>query len=122
MTQPTPGRVPAGRDRELDAKLDVVLFGHGLLGKDTMRHDRLEYPHYSTTGDGMLLVLEKMRERGFRFTLETRNPVRSDLAWKPWAQFHRYKDGVPMVIQSAEADTLPRAVALAALAALEVSA
>jgi hypothetical protein len=68
-------------------------------------------PAYSTTGDGLLLVIEKMRERGFDFHADC-----NTLGWD--VQFFNDDVGTP---HSVDGDvSLPRAVCLAALRALWV--
>lgn len=66
-------------------------------------------PHYSTTGDGMLMVVEAMRERGFHWSVDTKPPM--------WTAFFKGDDPVYMW-----GDTLLHAVALAALTALDQEA
>ncbi len=100
--------------RQLDARLDVVLFGHGMIGAHTMRHDRLEYPHYSTTGDGMTLVLNEMvLEDPYLFYSLSREYNKNNEI-KVRARFMGAKGS-----GEGEADALPRAVALAALTTAE---
>ncbi len=94
--------------RELDAALAERLFGKKHDGWDCYLDD------YSTTGDGMLLVLDAMQERPRVSNI--------DIAWD------RGNDGqwgvtfwdsqVTRSLGCAVSKTLPRAVALAALAAL----
>lgn len=67
-----------------------------------------KFSWWSSTGDGMILVLEAMRERGL--------VVKIHAIHAGWAAYFR-RDSDPWAVRSA--DTLPRAVALAAKKALE---
>lgn len=89
-----------------------------------------EVPSPTSTGDGMLLVLEAMRERGWYGSASFIAPI---YGGECMAQFSRHnphegyaEDGRPCVIAndivSVTAPSLPRAVALAAKTALEASA
>ena len=94
--------------RELDVALAERLFGWrryrpGWRARNNKYWE--DVPHYSTTGDGMLLVLEAMGERGHGFNIYGR----------AGQAYGCYFDEVE-VSGSGNADTLPRAVALAALA------
>lgn len=71
-----------------------------------------EIPAYSTTGDGLLAVVEKMRERGFWVSLTTRRIAGDDFLAKVW-NFD--------VERTAEDPSAPRAVAISALRALGVT-
>jgi hypothetical protein len=103
-------------DRELDAALEKRLFGW--QGRKVPGEGGWTFPHYSTTGDGMLKVLEAMRERSRSIRLHWNDVSKlwvawfSDRPWAPGAAGDLYQD------ESSDA-SLPRAVALAALAALE---
>lgn len=67
---------------------------------------------YSTTGDGLLAVVEKMRERGFWVSLTTRRIAGDDFLAKAW-NFD--------VERTAEDPSAPRAVAISALRAIGVT-
>src|SRR6185295_5125001 len=64
-------------------------------------------------------VIEKMQAEHFRWQFSVRNPVMSDSKIKPHASFWKYKEGVIVASGHAEADSLPMAIALAALKSLE---
>ena len=114
-------------ERELDAYLAEHLFGLVGCTFDECREaaeerDHYHYPghgwgswkradRYSSTGDGMLLVLEAMRER-WSWTAELSEDT--DGKWR--VMFDNNSDDHECV-----ADTLPLAVALAAKAALEAA-
>ncbi len=99
-------------ERQIDALLHKHLFG---LPEYLDGWHPWEPEHYSTTWEGMGLVVEAMREKGFRYwgTDWIERP--------PDAIFCRYSsvdlDGGE---RFSHADTLPMAVALAALRALGV--
>lgn len=112
-------------DRELDAFLAEHLFGWEreqdgcLVVADGPSKGYRFYPGeeidpaYSSTGDGMLQVLEKMRERGFKGSvvwdrLDQRSPTHITADWS--VTF----DGAAGALN----DSLPRAVAAAAFTAL----
>ncbi len=70
-------------------------------------------PAYSTTGDGMLMVLEAMQERGWFVTL-------TDYALPRWWEVEFLPDPLkPGEVVLGKAPVLPTAVSLAAKAALE---
>lgn len=98
-------------DRSLDAWLAEHLFD---IPEAVVRGLALGASPYSSTGDGMLHVLEAMRKREWRALMGT---------WSTGpgyrCQFYTItnEEGV-----SALADSLPLAVALSAKAALEASA
>jgi len=95
-------------DRELDLLIAKHVFGANLT---PTKNISVSTPAFSTTGDGMLAVIEKMRERGFWVSLTTRRIDGYDFLAKVW-NFE--------VEKSEAADTAPRAVAIAALRALGV--
>lgn len=119
-------------DRELDAWLAEHLFGLVGCTFDECREAAEERKHYhypghgwgswkradrySSTGDGMLQVLEGMRERGFEgkcgISLEQHG-------YQRWGSFFDGEHDGPR--GEAEAATLPLAVALAAKATLEAA-
>jgi len=122
-------------DRELDAWLAEHLFGlevewdYWFPGSDggkrsaaPSNRDKIPFevgefdclPSYSSTGDGMLLVLEAMRER--RQTLLIDATYDEKQWWVKWGEDKWHQENA--VID----DSLPRAVALAAKAAIEASA
>ncbi|MDE2102550.1 MAG: hypothetical protein KGL39_35210 [Patescibacteria group bacterium] len=139
-------------DRELDAWLAERLFGlplhewrktGSISGFQNFYECTVDPPHgmkcrasnfdlgtrYSSTGDGMLLVLEAMRERGWWGTTNTPDSGMRDSGMSVSASFWRLHlhdstgpHGEPSRIAndliSREAATLPRAVAEAAYAAL----
>ena len=94
-------------DRELDTAIEDVLFA-----ADKMYGASVPAPPYSTTGDGMLKVLEAMRERGPETGFTPKNPYTVAHGW--WCKI-QMADRASII---RFADSLPRAVALAALAAL----
>lgn len=91
-------------DLELDALVAEKVFG--LRGNDFDPSWA-----YSTTGDGMLAVIEKMRERGFRFEAGT-VAIGKDNA------LYLVGFGKGHGFAGHQAEGLPRAVAIAALRAL----
>lgn len=112
--------------RELDAWLAEHLFGHQVTTVDregypdglceyvlyTMEHPLI---HYSTTGDGMLMVIEAMRAKGLHVCIKS-NPFTGGYI----AQFDRWMaEGMRWhFIRFADGDDIPTAVAGAAKAAL----
>ncbi len=86
-----------------------LLLRDGKITADDVGNVMSERPGLSTTGDGMLLVLEAMRERGWGAVI-----VMGRQVWSIDVQTAKCK-----TLSRARADTLPRAVALAALAALD---
>jgi len=115
--------------RELDAALAVAFGAEKVIPYDTNEgyffisfgQDKdgggiCEPLHnYSTTGDGMLLVLEAMRERGYGFEM-TDDVSTGQTGW----EVQVWKDSSSVLGWLLHAETLPRAVALAALAAMKV--
>lgn len=103
-------QIEAGR--ELDALVAMEVMGWTQVNpRWWVRLDGASVPHpptYSTTGDGMLAVLERMRELGWR-SLVTTYGERIEAMFYPG-------EGWP--IYAASADTLPHAVCLAALEAV----
>jgi len=73
------------------------------------------WPRYSTTGDGILLVIEEMRGKGWP---EWQVQSCLDRPDKTGARFRM--DGVGTWVEWRNADTAPMAVCLAALKALGV--
>lgn len=133
-------------DRELDFWLAEHLFGwlwveHAGTRKfmppwarDSKNFDYIDAratfePHvrYSSTGDGMWLVIETMRERGFSLEVYTVVPTDLDLPANQWAMtatFRRLNGGSSHAMSGLEESpdhSLPRAVALAARTALQAS-
>ena len=106
MTETT--QIEAGR--ELDALVAVEVMGWTKLGEWLWRNsderDFSDPPRYSTTGDGMLAVLERMRELGWY--------GRTGFLPDGCAEFQHATGHVVGGI----ADTLPHAVCLAALEAV----
>lgn len=120
--------------RALDAHLAEHLFGctvritqgFGELIYECERHDhwpshpwnsgvgRWVIPDLSTTGDGMLLVAEKLREHGWGVEFR-REPT--DLPW--FARVVELRDSGTYTIAIETGATLPLAVARAAKAALK---
>lgn len=92
---------------------DVVTGSH-YFGPDGRR--MFETPAYSTTGDGMLLVIERMRALGWWWELDS--PGQQDANGDTRDQAHLWRIDSEATVTMA-GDTLPHAVALAALAALE---
>lgn len=115
-------------DRELDAWLAEHLFGWewvpqrvdilagGFWRSPDGEHHQTPNQHdfwdcaYSSTGDGMLMVLEAMRERGWSFQLS--DGLTETSLWVALFESDRADHQI-------YADSLPRAVAEAAKAALE---
>jgi hypothetical protein len=75
-------------------------------------------PAYSTTGDGMLLVIERMRALGWMVEM-TMWCATEPVPYPAWARFKPVTIAIRQERRAASATTLPHAVALAALAALE---
>ncbi len=103
----------------LDAYLAEHLFGITLLPEPVTRH---AVPEYSTTGDGMLMVLEAMRERGHDGQLGVTIDSYRQALFSPRGSVLR---SLLFGFRSRDwttADTLPLAVAQAARAALEAEA
>lgn len=112
-------------DRELDAAVSEVLFGAGTYNYQALGRTERNYvlrpagpgtawsklPHYSSTWEGLGLVIEAMRELGFECDLITwAGGANSAKFGCPW--------DVPSSSQGMEtAATAPRAVAMAALGA-----
>jgi len=69
-------------------------------------------PWWLYGGDGMLRVLDAMRERGWKYNTADEYDKHSANVW-------RFTDSTELLIHSAWHNSLPRAVAEAALAALE---
>jgi hypothetical protein len=88
-------------DRELDAVVAEVVFGIVPIHC---------YPAYSSTWEGIGLIVEHMRQNGWTFALD----VSLDNEW-PEARFHH--TGKPM--GAAVAEMYPRAVAMAAVLAAQ---
>lgn len=75
----------------------------------------MDMPHYSTDIAEAWLVVEKMRERGWRFVVRDgaeRGVPYVVTLWGP-------HDGSPTIVHVDEGDTAPLAICRAALAALE---
>ena len=113
-------------ERELDAYLAEHLFGwhrwetfrdqaRKMPVTEWIREGGItsRLPAYSSTGDGMVIVLEAMRGRGFEFSLRLSE---DSSQWMAIIIF-----GPPIGSAICRSDTLPRAVALAAKAALEAA-
>lgn len=119
-------------DRELDAWLAEHLFGEQVrwmnierdhfdtvLDGSTFHCSGMGDCRYSSTGEGMLMVLEAMRERGYYYVLRCMDSlVRGNT--RIGCTFEG--DGLSGTGWIREADTAPRAVAEAAKAALEAEA
>lgn len=112
-------------DRELDALVAEKVMGWTLVKGDRERGSPIAnelgglagmmcgtIPRYSTTGDGMLAVIEAMHKRGWSCSAEG-----PDLFGGCWAEFSQM-EGKMMRGPDGDADSLPRAVCLAALQAL----
>ena len=134
-------------DRELDAKVAEVVMGWSAVEYDagdarTMgvchgtppgpKSDHIadlslhgtgtgsyHIPRYSTTGDGMLAVVEAMRGRGWSMQANT-SPAQTPVVWFSKVDHTKaLTDAAHYQGQAvADADTLPRAVSLAALRAV----
>ncbi|MFD2334672.1 hypothetical protein ACFSR7_35970 [Cohnella sp. GCM10020058] len=105
---------------ELDRQIHE-LFGHSTLGYE-FRGNRLlkkkngintwmDLPGYSTTWEGMRLVVEEMQRRGWGYGIE------SEGGGKYHARFCNPMEGA--YAEKNGADTAPHAVCLAALSALQ---
>jgi hypothetical protein len=112
-------------DRELDAYLAENLFRWTLMVSDRGFGSRVAnatgglaglptypVPSYSSAGDGLLLVLEAMRERGWNGYTHV---VPEDSLYHAAFQHESTKS---IVLDWHDCDSLPRAVAEAAYAAL----
>lgn len=112
------GKTQIEAGRELDALVAVEVMGWsswridemeehwGRRGPGSSYESGYEPPRYSTTGDGMLAVLERMRELGWAVEIQA-----EDKHW--WVDFYR-----PIEEKIGHATTLPHAVCLAALEAV----
>ena len=111
----------------LDSEIAEKLFGWREAGDGTLRpswfvtlEERGENPilsptlsAYSTTGDGMLIVLHTMKEHGWLFVIVTMTDGRFEVQfWREGQSEHHF---------FGNNDSLPTAVAIAALAALEAA-
>jgi hypothetical protein len=120
--------------RKVDALIAEHLFGYREIvtlesGYLVGLHPRqIEYgmtphetiPFYSATWVGMGEVLEAMRRKGFRTSISFGQPWGEYReSWHGW--FYRFEVGEQKQEGCHDADTAPRAVALAALKALGVS-
>lgn len=74
-------------------------------------------PRYSSTGDGMLLVVEAMRGRGYRVEVDVLPPEANTVEYAVRVKVTKFSSLMAVVDH---APTAPRAVALAALRALGV--
>ena len=100
--------------RELDDELDLKLFGWDRDDLDDRNiFGARRMPQYSNTWDGMRIVVQRMRAKGWR--LELLGYLRGSFA----ARFMGEGHGETKLGPSVDADDAPRAVALAALLALE---
>ena len=109
-------------DVALDAWLAEHLFGLTDEVKAANPSWRNHIPDYSTTGDGMLLVLEAMRERGHDGSAAVNIDSYRQAVFYPKGSVVR---SLLFGFRSRDwtsADTLPLAVALAARAAIEAEA
>lgn len=105
-------------DRELDALVAERVMGFHLPKPRTALEEE-EGPHYSTTGDGMLVVVEEMRKRGHPGRVSW-GPDASYGAWF-WERVAHVGEREEDIRVYFDADhSLPRAVCLAALKALGV--
>jgi len=101
-------------DRDLDAVVAEVIFGfasklvHGERASWYEDENSNQIPAYSQTWEDMGLIVDHMRSNGWTFTLD----VSLDRGW-PEAYFHGKQLGV------ASAETYPRAVAMAAVLAVQ---
>lgn len=71
-------------------------------------------PEYSTTWEGMHLVIEEMQRRGYRYMIhDTHNGI-------PLAQFQKYNDAYELTgFGRSEGETAPHAVTVAAIKAIQ---
>jgi hypothetical protein len=103
-------------DEELDAIVAEAVFGiasklvHGERASWYEDENSNQIPAYSSSWEGIGLIVEHMRSNGWTFTLD----VSLDNEW-PEARFH--KPGMQM--GAASAATYPRAVATAAVLAVQ---
>ena len=111
---------------ELDAKIAVKLFGwfwkDGKLwspGHEDWTEEQISRwsgskpDPYSTEWDCMRLVVDEMQRRGFEYRFGSYETV--SFTWKHWAKFN---DDI-REYETITADSLPHAVCMAALSALE---
>lgn len=124
-------------DREIDVLVAQKLFGldvqevrHGYItaGNDTLGPGNKFYvykgftfslPYYASEGDPMMLVVERMIERGWRLNLNTDHNLVT--GWHGWTVFFSLGEYGEKDFRQvrASADTLPRAVCEAALKAVK---
>lgn len=117
---------------ELNKYIHERLFGKDLTGYEWPKHASgksmvkqgngfvwwEDIPEYSTTWSGMQLVVEEMQRRGWVYSLE------SQAILNYVAKFAKLSESMDKIVESkfVYADTLPRAVCMAALSALEEQA
>lgn len=109
---------------ELDRRIHEVVFhidtsNYQQEGKILRRRrksgviESFPLPEYSTTWNGMQLVVDEMQRRGFEYRFGSYETV--SFTWKHWAKFN---DDI-REYETITADSLPHAVCMAALSALE---
>jgi len=110
--------------RDLDSKIAFKVFGYPepyespFNGEWCIKFPEawkkvIRLPQYSTTWNGMQLVVEEMQRRGYSYRCGSYETVSS--TWKHWANFEDELKECNTVVS----DTLPHAVCKAALKALE---
>ena len=149
MTTYTAESLAALPDRELDALVAEVVFGQALqwrvcddigvfhsspfASKEEALQDapfaegtNVVYPccdHYSTTWEGAGLVILRMRKLGFTYALYSDGMLSCPgYSWTenfPRARFFREGEFMAEKAAEANADTLPRAVAIASILAIQ---
>lgn len=112
--------MPAGR--EMDALVAEKVMGwHRLsfskcwISGASKKERRIELWSPSTDISGAWEVVEKMREKGFIWSINYRNPVMSDLKYMPYVGFWNYTNGKPYKQGHSDATEVPLAVCRAAL-------
>lgn len=110
--------------RELNQMVHEIVFGNDLTGfqfhhdsnimyrdLDDIIRDIIDIPEYSTTWEGMRLVVEEMQRRGFSVFLNNHS---SEFRWNC-----NFRNEQGEIVGGAFSDSAPHAVILAALAAIK---
>ena len=107
-------------DRELDARVARVVMGDKAVRKDYGEgEETLPWiPHYCTTGDGMLAVVEAMRGKGYSWAMASRDGNGENAVYFTLPDPSGRSAAPPLASGSAWGYPLHRAVCLAALKAM----
>ena len=98
---------------ELDVRIAELIGYHSMTTAMNLDGTFGYIPAFSTTWQGMQLVVEEMQRRGFEYRFGSYATV--SFTWKHWAKFN---DDTKLY-ETITADSLPHAVCMAALSALE---